>query len=76
MSLAALNIDLGGINNQGTNGEDLASIFAAQAHAQVIQEARERQERQQRTKILIISGSVVSTIILILLLYYYTSKTN
>lgn len=74
MSLAALNIDLGGINNQGTDGEDLAAIFAAQAHAQAIQDSKERQERQQRTKIFIISGSVVSSIVLILLFFYFTSK--
>lgn len=69
-------IDLGGINNKGVSSEDLAAIFAAQAQVNVIQAARERQERKQRTKILIISGAVVSSIILILLLYYYTSKSN
>lgn len=73
-----IGIDLlgGGIGNQGLSGEDLAAIFGAQAQTQTIQDARERQDRKQRTKILIISGSVVSSIILILLLYYFTSKTK
>jgi hypothetical protein len=73
-----IGIDLlsGGIGNQGLSGKDLANIFGAQAQAEVIQDAREREDRKQRTKILIISGSVVSGIVLILLLYYFTSKTN
>jgi hypothetical protein len=73
-----IGIDLlgGGIGNKGVSGKDLAAIFGAQAQSQTIQDARERQDRKQRTKILIISGSVVSTIVLILLLYYFTSKTK
>lgn len=73
-----IGIDLlgGGIGNHGLSGKDLAAIFGAQAQAEVIQDARERQDRKQRTKIIVISGAVVSSIILILLLYYFTSKTK
>ncbi|WP_052600215.1 hypothetical protein [Aureispira sp. CCB-QB1] len=78
ISTGDIGIDLlgGGIGNHGLSGKDLAAIFGAQAQAEALQDARERQERKQRTQILIISGSVVSAIILILLLYYFTSKTR
>ncbi|WP_052596265.1 hypothetical protein [Aureispira sp. CCB-QB1] len=73
-----IGIDLlsGGIGNHGLSGKDLANIFGAQAQAEVIQDARDRAERKQRTKIFIISGSVVSAIVLIILLYSFTSKTK
>lgn len=73
-----IGIDLlsGGIGNQGLSGKDLAAIFGAQAQAEVIQDARERAERKQRTKIVIISGSVITALVLVILLFYYSTKSN
>jgi predicted nucleic acid-binding Zn ribbon protein len=69
-------IDLGGINNKGVSGEDIAAIFGAQAQAEAIQSAREREEKRQRTKVFLISGSVVSALILVLVLFYYSTKSK
>lgn len=69
-------IDLGGINNKGVNSEDFAAIFAAQAQAQAIQSGIEREERRQRTKVFMISGSVVTALVLVILLFYYSTKSN
>ncbi|WMX15285.1 hypothetical protein [Aureispira sp. CCB-E] len=71
-----IGIDLlsGGIGNQGLSGKDLAAIFGAQANAEIIQDARDRQERKQRQKLIVISGSVVVSLVLIVALYFYTSK--
>lgn len=69
-------IDLGGINNKGVSSEDFAAIFAAQAQAEAIQSAREREAQRQRTKVFLISGSVVSALLLVMLLFYYSTKSN
>jgi len=73
-----IGIDLlsGGIGNRGLSGKDLAHIFGAQAQTEALQAAREREDRKQRTKIMIVSGSVVSTILLLVLLYSFTSKKS
>jgi hypothetical protein len=69
-------IDLGGINNKGIGGEDIAAIFAAQATAQAIQSAREREERRQRSKVFMISGSIGAALVLVIVLFYYSTKSN
>jgi hypothetical protein len=71
-----IGIDLlgGGIGNQGLSGKDLAAIFGAQANAEIIQDAREREDKKQMQKVLVISGSVVISLVLIVALYFYTSK--
>ena len=66
----------GGINigTQGLTSADLKAIFGSQAQVEVIQAQREREERSRRTKLFVISGSVVGLLALTLLLYFYNSN--
>ena len=64
----------GGIGNHGVSGKELAAIFGAQAQADVIQAAREREDRKQRQKVILVSGSVLALIILLVTLYYISTK--
>ena len=75
-SISTGDIDIlgGGIANQGIGGKDLAAIFQAQAQVDMLQAAREREDKAKRTKIIIISGSVVLSLVLILSLLYYSTK--
>ncbi|BDS12993.1 hypothetical protein [Aureispira anguillae] len=73
-----ISIDIlgGGIGNHGVSGKDMAAIFGAQARAEAIQSAREREERRQRNKVLAISGTIISSLFLLFILYYFTTKSN
>ena len=66
----------GGINigTQGLTSADLKAIFGSQAQVEVIQAQRERDERSRRTKLFVISGSVVGLLALVILLYFYNSN--
>ena len=75
-SITTGNIDLlgGGIGNQGINGNQLAEIFGAQAQAEAYIDAQQRAERERRTKLLIISGSIVVTIGVLIAFYFMTKQ--
>ncbi|WMX17080.1 MULTISPECIES: hypothetical protein [unclassified Aureispira] len=64
----------GGFGNHGVSGSELAHIFGAMAQSDTIQAAQEREDRAKRTKLLVISGAVITSLSFILLLYYLTSK--
>lgn len=79
MGLASLGISTGdvlsgGFGNHGVSGDELADIFGAMAQSETIQAAQEREDRAKRTKLILISGSVIGALSFILLLYYLTSK--
>lgn len=64
----------GGFGNHGVSWSELAHIFGAMAQSDTIQAAQEREDRAKRTKLLVISGAVITSLSFILLLYYLTSK--
>jgi len=68
----------GGINigTQGLTSADLKAIFGSQAEVEVIQAARERQERKKRTQLLAISGSVIVLFSLFIFLFFYSNKNK
>lgn len=79
MGLASLGISTGdvlsgGFGNHGVSGDELADIFGAMSQSEIIQAAQEREDRAKRTKLIVISGSVIATLSFIILLYYLTSK--
>ena len=83
MALAGINISTGnidvlggGFGNHGVSGRDMAAISSAESQAQVIQAARERLERKQKNKLIIISGSMVVSVIAIVALYFFTKPKS
>jgi hypothetical protein len=81
MGLASLGISTGdvlsgGFGNHGVSGDELADIFGAIAESESLQAAQEREARAKRTKLFLISGSVIGALSFILLLYYLSSKKS
>jgi hypothetical protein len=79
MGLASLGISTGdiltgGFGNHGVSGGELANIFGSISEAEALQAAQEREQKAQRTKLIVISGGVIVTLSFIIILYYLTSQ--
>lgn len=76
ISTGDIGIDLlgGGIGNHGVSGDELSKIFGSIAEVDALQAAQEREQKAQRTKLIVISGGVIVTLSFIIILYYLISK--